>query len=37
MSLIAVPEGINVGQAINDGIRAIETDNPGLSGIPPPL
>lgn len=34
-NLITLPEGANVGQAINDGMRAIETDNPGLSGILP--
>ena len=33
--LIALPEGENVGQRINDAMKDIETDNPSLSGILP--
>jgi type I restriction enzyme M protein len=34
-SLIALPEGSNVGQAINDAMGSIEMDNPDLKGILP--
>lgn len=34
-NLITLPEGADVGQAIVDGMKAIETDNPGLAGILP--
>ncbi|GAF82488.1 unnamed protein product [marine sediment metagenome] len=34
-NLIALPEGENVGQKINDAMKDIEVDNPSLSGILP--
>ena len=34
-SLIQLPEGANIGQAINDGMRAVEAENPDLKDILP--
>ncbi len=34
-SLIQLPEGANVGQAINDAMRAVEEDNPDLKDVLP--
>ncbi len=34
-SLLNLPEGSNIGQAINDAMRSIETDNPDLNDVLP--
>ena len=34
-TLLRLPEGSNIGQAINDAMRAIETDNPDLKDVLP--
>ena len=34
-SLVALPEGANVGQAVNDAMKAIETENEELAGVLP--
>ncbi|MGD0819225.1 MAG: class I SAM-dependent DNA methyltransferase [Desulfomonilia bacterium] len=34
-ALIQLPEGANIGQAINDAMRAIETENPDLKDVLP--
>jgi type I restriction enzyme M protein len=33
--LLALPEGANIGSKLNDGMRAIERDNPQLAGVLP--
>ena len=34
-SLLRLPEGANIGQAINDAMRAIEAENPDLKDVLP--
>ncbi len=34
-TLLALPEGSNLGQAVNDAMRAIEKENPGLEDVLP--
>jgi type I restriction enzyme M protein len=34
-NLLQLPEGVNIGQAINDAMKAIETENPGLKDVLP--
>jgi type I restriction enzyme M protein len=34
-SLLALPEGANIGSKVNDAMRAIERDNPQLAGVLP--
>ncbi len=33
--LLNLPEGTNIGQAVNDAMRAIERDNPHMAGVLP--